>query len=207
MKRGKISDLNHLNTQLVVVKESSFLKGQLGVMAKRNLKKGDRLLSVKGPILSSPTIYSFSVASNKHIDPVRDGQLDFGHYMNHSCDPNTFVRIVENKSDLPYIDIVARRNIKIGDELTLDFASFEYETVSHVKCKCNSKKCRGLIHGFKDLPDSVMKKYKKEGMLSDYLIKLKSGRPRLKATARVIPDQARNKRRQQVPKLHQSIAK
>ena len=158
----------------VIVKSSTFLKGQLGVIARRNFKKGTVLFSVKGPILSRPTKYSFSVNLNRHIDPLKaDGGLDFGHYLNHSCDPNTFIRVIRRNSNLPYIEIVARRNIKAGEEVAFDYASLEYDTVVKTDCKCSTTECRGVIHGFKNLPKHVVKKYKKEGVIPSHLFKIK----------------------------------
>ena len=152
------------------MKESSFLDGQLGVVAKSNFKRGDVLFTVNGPILGKPTKYSFSIGLDKHIDPIKnDGKFDFGHYLNHSCDPNTFVRIIE-KDDLPYIEIVARKDIESGEELAFDYASLEYDTIVSGNCKCSTRKCRGVIHGFKDLHEDIVRQYKKEGMIPAHLL-------------------------------------
>lgn len=52
-------------------------------------------------------------------------------YMNHSCDPNTYV---EDFSD------VALRNICSGEELTSDYSSYSLEPI--MKCNCGSQKCK-----------------------------------------------------------------
>ena len=163
-----------MENDLLVVGDSTFLKGQLGVIVKRNFRKGDLLFSVKGPVLSQPTKYSFSIDLDKHIDPVKDdGRFDFGHYLNHSCNPNTFIQVVGRSSDLPYIKIVARRDINSGEELAFDYASLEYDTVAKTDCKCSATECRGIIYGFKNLPKRVVKKYKKEKMIPAYLLNIK----------------------------------
>ncbi len=57
---------------------------------------------------------------------------------NHSCDPNTtFVGL----------NVVARRDIAKGAELTLDFAEFLSETSATFECNCGSSKCRGTVSG------------------------------------------------------------
>jgi D-alanine-D-alanine ligase len=57
---------------------------------------------------------------------------------NHCCDPNTH-----------YIglDVIALHPIKIGEELTLDYADFLDEHMDPFNCRCGSKSCRGLITG------------------------------------------------------------
>ena len=170
----KTSDIILLETDSEIVEKSTFLEGQFGVIAKRHLEKSEVVFSVKGPIISQPTKYSFSVDLDKHIDPLReDGKFDFGHYLNHSCDPNTIISVINDKEKLPFIEVAARRSIKAGEELTFDYSSLEYETVVKVDCKCATALCRGTMHGFKDLPKNMVKKYKKEGMIPAHLLKIK----------------------------------
>ncbi len=161
-------------TDEFIVKKSGFLENQFGVFTKKAFKKNQRLFFVKGPVKSKPSIYSFSAGLNEHIEPQNeDGDFDFGHYTNHSCNPNTIVKIVRS-SNVPYIKIIARKNIKKGEELTFDYASLEYDTVAHSVCRCNAKNCRGIMHGFKDLPKKVSKKYESEGMIPKYLLKMRT---------------------------------
>lgn len=57
---------------------------------------------------------------------------------NHSCSPNTA---------FDGLNVKAISNIKNGDELTLDYASFLDENMEPFKCQCGSPNCRGLITG------------------------------------------------------------
>jgi D-alanine-D-alanine ligase len=57
---------------------------------------------------------------------------------NHSCDPNC-------KFD--GLNVLAIRNIKKGEELTLDYAHFLDENMEPFHCQCGSPNCRGLIMG------------------------------------------------------------
>lgn len=57
---------------------------------------------------------------------------------NHSCDANT---------GLDGLNIVATRDIKKNEELTLDYAVFLDETMEPFQCKCGSSTCRGKIAG------------------------------------------------------------
>jgi hypothetical protein len=157
----------------VAVEGSLSVKGQLGVIAKRNYKKGEVIFTVEGPVLSTPTKYSFATGLYKHIEPQRaDGISDFGHYLNHSCDPNVIVRPIYNEG-FPRIDVIARHDISSGKELAFDYASLEYDvTIANSPCQCGTDKCRGVIYGFKDMPDEVRGRYKEEGIIADYLLDL-----------------------------------
>ena len=162
-------------TDGLVVKESTFVPGELGVITKRDYKKGELLFKVEGPIQPHPTKYSFSYSLTQHIEPQReDGVSDFGHYLNHSCDPDVIVRPVHDDT-APYIAVIARRDITAGEELAFDYASLEYEVTipADAVCKCGSPLCRGAICGFKDLPSDIVEKYKAEGLIPDYLLELR----------------------------------
>lgn len=161
-------------TESLEVKESTFIKGELGVSTKRDYKKGEILFIVKGPVQPQPTKYSFAASLDQHIEPQReDGISDFGHYLNHSCNPNVVVRPVGAGTSNPHIEIIARRDIEAGQEIAFDYASLEYEvTIANAACECGALECRRVIHGFKDLPPDIAERYKKEGMIPEYLLQI-----------------------------------
>ena len=55
-------------------------------------------------------------------------------YINHSCDPNAFMRIVPGRK----VAIFARRDIRPGEELTIDYRDPYHPEV----CKCGAHNCR-----------------------------------------------------------------
>lgn len=55
---------------------------------------------------------------------------------NHSCDPN----VVDYGTDFG----VATRDIHSGDEVTIDYSTFEYNDF-RLECKCGSNSCRKII--------------------------------------------------------------
>ena len=57
---------------------------------------------------------------------------------NHSSNPNT---------GYSGLNVIALRNIKKGEELTLNYASFLDETMEPFNCRCGASNCRGLITG------------------------------------------------------------
>jgi D-alanine-D-alanine ligase len=61
---------------------------------------------------------------------------------NHSCDPNT---------EFVGLNLVARRDIRSGEELTVDYATFYDRHMTPFDCDCGSPGCRGRIEGGKGL--------------------------------------------------------
>jgi len=58
--------------------------------------------------------------------------------INHSCDPNAW---------LVGLDVVARRPIKKGEQITMDYATFCCDNLETFQCGCKSKECRGTVTG------------------------------------------------------------
>ncbi len=57
---------------------------------------------------------------------------------NHSCEPNTAY---------DGLDVIAQRVIAVGEELTLDYATFLGEHMEPFTCHCGKPNCRGRITG------------------------------------------------------------
>jgi hypothetical protein len=66
--------------------------------------------------------------------------------VNHSCDPSAW---------LTGLDVVARREIRPGEEVTLDYATFYNEVMPAFECACGATGCRGTIRGTDYLTDVV----------------------------------------------------
>ena len=58
--------------------------------------------------------------------------------INHSCDPTAW---------LDGLDVVARRPIAAGEEVTLDYATFYGEAMPNFACTCGAADCRGTVRG------------------------------------------------------------
>jgi SET domain-containing protein len=80
---------------------------------------------------------------------------------NHSCDPNTWMQ--------DEVTITARREIKPGEELTIDYAMFVLDEnyVMPVECQCGSVFCRHTITGKDWQKKELQERYK--GHFSPYL--------------------------------------
>jgi len=134
---------------MIEVKNNRFGKS---VYAAQPIKKGTVILSGWGPIISERTQHSIQVGSDEHV--LIDGPLQL---INHSCEPNCGVAI---HNELKSLEIHAIEDIVLGQELYIDYATFEYE-IEHFpeRCLCQKASCRGIISGFKDLPEHVRDAY------------------------------------------------
>lgn len=70
------------------------------------------------------------------IDATRTGR-GF-RYINHSCDPNTFMRCTPGRAEF-----YARRAIRRGEELTVDYGVSHHD--GKLRCRCGARNCRGFI--------------------------------------------------------------
>lgn len=165
----------------VLVGESTFLEGELGVIATEDFDPDELIFIVAGPIISQRTRHSFQVGVNEHIDPQKDGKPGLGYYTNHWChNPSAYVEVVSDNGD-GYVKIIARTKIQKGEEITVDYATLEYETtVSNLPCKCGSAQCRGHIKGHKDLSQEEITEMQSKGLIPAYLLELDGSDSRLR---------------------------
>ena len=142
-----------------------------GVIAERVFEVGERVFSVCGPILRSPTIYSFQLDESHHIDPIeRDGRFGIGHYVNHSCSPTTGWGGIVIDEGRVGIQFVALRIIRPDEEITFDYATTEWDTVAKDSCRCGSSEGRGTLHGYRDLSQELRERYISMGIIPFYLL-------------------------------------
>lgn len=73
--------------------------------------------------------------------------------INHSCDPNSWFA-----EDCGF-DLVARRPIRRGEEITMDYATFCCSSMEDFDCSCQSPVCRGRITGSDCLNEGVVGRY------------------------------------------------
>ncbi len=59
-------------------------------------------------------------------------------YVNHSCDPNTYMRVINN-----HVEFYALRYIKKNEELTCNYGLTHHEGT--LPCRCGAKNCKGFI--------------------------------------------------------------
>lgn len=130
-----------------------------GVFAAEDMAKGKEILDFSGKIVPEEGSgkWDLWIGKNKFIKAPKNS---VDNLLNHSCDPNTFVK---KKGKIFYL--ISIKNIKKGDEINFDYDTTDYDNKEfEFACSCKSRKCRKIIRGFKYLNARQKKK------LSRYLI-------------------------------------
>ena len=75
-----------------------------------------------------------------HEDIALDASINSNElrYINHSCDPNTYMRRAYRK-----VEFYTLRPIKKGEELTCDYGETHHD--GKLPCGCGAANCRGYI--------------------------------------------------------------
>jgi hypothetical protein len=85
-------------------------------------------------------------------------------HLNHSCDPNGYVRYEEGACYL-----CARRSIAVGEEITCDY-NFNITGGTSWPCHCGAARCRGETLGdFFKLPVDIQREYRP--LLADWFVR------------------------------------
>lgn len=115
----------------------------LGVRSLAAFSKGDILDQFTGKISSRIKQHSLQVDEGQHISGTQ-----FIGYLTHSCDPNAWL-------DMTKFELVARRPIRRGEVITIDYAETEDRLFVQFACVCGSTNCRHWITGRKEAVNAV----------------------------------------------------
>ena len=96
------------------------------------LIKGSRKIQARIRKQAETAIKIITIDDDTAIDGAVGGNETA--YMNHSCDPNAFIRVVPGEK----VAVFARRDIQPGEELTINYRDPEHPKV----CRCGAHNCR-----------------------------------------------------------------
>jgi len=106
-----------------------------GIISLANFSAGDIVAKFTGVLLNQITLYTLQLQTGYHLhDPFFMGKVL------HSCDPNM-------QCDMATQTFIARKDIKKGDFLTMDYETTEDELFRSFECKCGSPNCKKIIRG------------------------------------------------------------
>jgi len=132
----------------------------------------DEILNFNGPEQHKKNLINFSYMLDDDcyasiLEPGDDATL----YYNHSCDPNSWYAKDSNGKEI----MVARRDIRPGEEIVCHYGTFESELSFHagMKCFCGASNCEGVFTGLSYRDPEFLTQY--EGRLSPYLTRLSEG--------------------------------
>lgn len=84
----------------------------------------------------SPCVAIVEMGDGTALDAARNGNPF--RRVNHSCSPNTFMRICQGR-----VEFYALREIACGEELTCDYGETHHG--GRLRCRCRSVRCRGRL--------------------------------------------------------------
>lgn len=136
----------------------------LGLFAKRDLSKGDVILTIGGPIIDFAETkrrgprecMAIQIGSDRYIDTQPPGV-----FVNHSCDPNA--GITSDKF------LVALRPIGRGEEIRFDYSTTMEEQSFTMHCLCGAPQCRHTVRDFSTLPAAVQQLYLSQGIVMSFI--------------------------------------
>lgn len=146
-------------------------KSGKGVFTLKDIVKGENILQFKGKFMTYqdfPTHYTkfedhcVQINDNLYLGP--SGDID--DLFNHSCNPNSGLRIEQGK-----VTLIALKKISAGEEITWDYSTTMDEDFWEMDCECDSEKCRKKIRDFKHLPAETQNYYIDLGIVPEYIIR------------------------------------
>ncbi|GAB9473117.1 Histone-lysine n-methyltransferase [Globisporangium polare] len=128
-----------------------------GLFTKEKMAEGQMIVEYQGQMIAQSvadererfyeekgigSCYMFRLDDKTIIDATRVGNL--ARFINHSCDPKAFARVVTVEGNEKKIVIFAKRAIDAGDEVTYDY-KFPIEDEA-IRCDCSAPNCIGRMN-------------------------------------------------------------
>jgi len=118
-------------------------KGCFATVRFRQRKKiaeytGERITNAEAERRAHRRVLRISGLDHRYsIDGSRGGNGT--HYINHSCRPNCYLQTISGR-----LIVLALRDIRPGEEITLDYVSSMHS--DRKRCTCKAPDCRGTIN-------------------------------------------------------------
>ena len=122
------------------------------------VQKEERILLKRENIPEQWRDYDLQIDDDHFFGATDSSELEDSDFINHSCSPNSGIK--------GSLQIVAMRDIELGEEITFDYAmaqSVDFE----MPCACGSPHCRKLITEDDWKIEELQKRY--DGYFSSYL--------------------------------------
>lgn len=105
-----------------------------------DIRSAERIFRLSGQVVAQPSKYTIQQWESEHLSP--DGALWAS--VNHACIPNCTI-------DFETWELVSRSPIRVGEEISFNYNSTEWEISSPFNCACGSPNCGQVIRGFRYL--------------------------------------------------------
>jgi SET domain len=130
-----------------------------GVYADADITAGDMIVEYRGELIENAMAekrekeyeaakigsdYMFRLDKDTVCDATKVGNV--ARFINASCDPNCYTKIITVGSDKRIV-IYAKRDISAGQELCYDYKfPLEYDESKRIPCHCGARNCRGFMN-------------------------------------------------------------
>jgi hypothetical protein len=151
----------------------------VGVWTTQRIEAGAPVLRFDGPTMTSARLPAdddvtgardryMQIGPDRYLGP--SGKLD--DHVNHSCAPNTAVRISPGKVALegPIVRLVALAPIEADTEVTWDYSTTMLKDPWTMRCRCRSPRCRRTVKEWSRLPAEVQRQHVRSGMVPAYVL-------------------------------------
>ncbi len=141
-----------------------------GVFANHKITLSEHVLTFNGPRLTRaelPKPYGAVVDHYLQVGPedyIGPSQA-VCDYVNHSCSPNTAIRIEGNE-----VTLFALQEMEANSELTFDYSTTMDEDEWELSCGCGARECRSKVRDFKKLPREIQQRYIALGAVPAYIL-------------------------------------
>lgn len=130
-----------------------------GMFATEDIKEGEEVIIWGGTYVNtseaqkSKELGKLVMQWDEDLWSIEDRGEDEGYFINHSCNPNTWMKDA--------ITLIAMRDIQIDEELTADYVIWESEEnyISKWECHCGSDHCRHRITGIDWKINEIQERY------------------------------------------------
>jgi hypothetical protein len=142
----------------IEVKDSQI--SEKGLFARAPIKKGEVIIIWGGTLITEDDVKkgryrkgtAVEVGEGIYLAGKPNEPTSKDDFLNHSCDSNLWLK--------DEVTLIARRNIKKGEELTADYATWVSRSYWKMKCNCGSPLCRGIVTGNDWKRKDVQRRYK-----------------------------------------------
>jgi hypothetical protein len=130
------------------------------LITKQAYKKGEVICEIPTEkVIEKANRYTVQIGRDRHTEV---GKLSA---LNHSCDPNVIL-------DTENLQMVARRDIEQGEELSFFYPATEWEMDAPFICLCGASNCIHVVAGARFLPLSTLENHYLNRHIRELMIEL-----------------------------------
>lgn len=143
-----------------------------GLLAGRAYRPRQRIMTLEGRVVNYRELWKrggrfaancIRFGPETYLDPSDTP----GRYLNHACEPNAAIRKIGSR-----LVLFAITSIRVGVEILIDYSTtIGDDDIWTMRCRCGSRACRRTIRRFGSLPESLQRRYLRDGLVPGYIVR------------------------------------